>query len=177
MDVSTTPSIFQATDKDIDRLAGLICSSFADVAKRFQLTPENCPKHPSNYTCDWVEKDLARGVRYFILTMNHTDVGCVGVEKAPQPSTSDNAIQAPYLEAYMERLAVLPQHRGKGYGTRLARHPLNQAQSMGATTVSIGIIAVDTGLKDFYKGLGFEEGQTKTFPHLPFDVAFMKLWL
>ena len=95
MVVSTAQSIVQATDRDIDRLTGLIRSSFADVAQRFQLTPDNCPKHPSNYTCDWVENDLARGVRYFILTMNHIDVGCVGVEKAPQPSTSDNAIQAP----------------------------------------------------------------------------------
>ena len=174
---STTQSIVQATDRDIDRLAGLIRSSFTDVAKRFQLTPENCPKHPSNYTRDWVDEDIARGVRYFILTMNHTDVGCVGVEKPPQPSTGDIAVFDHSLEVYMERLAVLPQHRDKGYGTRLARHALKQAQAMGATTVSIGIIAVDTGLKDFYKGLGFEEGQTKTFPHLPFDVAFMKLSL
>ena len=189
-------SIVQATEKDIDRLTRLIRDSFADVALRFELTPDNCPKHPSNYTRTWVEKDLTRGVRYFILIADGNAVGCVGVEKAPpatgnrrpendfgkaergscvnHPSTSDNAVQNRYLEVYMERLGVL-LHRGQGYGTRLVRHTISQARESGASTVGIGIIAADTGLKDFYKALGFEEGETKTFPHLPFAVAFLKL--
>ena len=188
-------SIVEATQRDIDGLARLIRRSFADVAKRFELTPENCPKHPSNYTRKWIEGDLQRGVRYFILMADGTAVGCVGVEKASpttcdrlsendfgkadrgsrigQPSTRDNAVQNRYLEVYLERLAVLPHHRGKGYGTRLARYAMDQAKAMGASSVGIGIIAADTGLKDFYKALGFVAGETKTFPHLPFEVAFM----
>jgi len=75
----------------------------------------------------------------------------------------------------MERLGVLPPHRGQGYGTRLVRHTISQARESGASTMGIGIIAADTGLKDFYKALGFEEGETKTFHHLPFAVAFLKL--
>ena len=169
------------------------------MARRFELTPENCPKHPSNYTREWVEGDMERRVRYFILMADGTAVGCVGVEKGSpttcdrlpengfgkaergsrirQPSTSDNAVQSPYLEVYLERLAVLPHHRGKRYGTRLARYAMDQAKAMGASSVGIGIIAADTGLKNFYKALGFEEGETKTFPHLPFEVAFMKVML
>ena len=190
-------SIVQATEKDIDRLTRLIRESFADVALRFKLTPENCPKHPSNYNREWVKRDLARGVRYFILFADGDAVGCVGVEKAPPasddkdpepnygkagqerrlspPSTSDNAVQDRYPEVYMERLAVLPQHRGQGYGTRLVRHAIGQARKLNASTVGIGIIAADAGLKDFYKSFGFEEGETKSFPHLPFAVVFLKL--
>ena len=155
--------IVRATEADIGLLSGLIRNSFADVADRFELTPQNCPRHPSNYTREWVENDLARGVRYFILIADGIAVGCVGLEN-PSPTV-----------CYMERLAVLPDHRGKGYGSRLARHTISQARKTGAANVGIGIIAADTGLKDFYKALGFEEGETKTFPHLPFAVAFLNL--
>lgn len=190
-------TIVQATQKDIDRLSRLTRESFADVANRFGLTPQNCPKHPSNYTREWVERDLARGVRYFILIVDGTAVGCVGVEKASpatgnrlpehdfgtpgrasrisHSSTSDNAVQNRCLEVYMERLAILPPHRGQGYGTRLVRHAISQARKSGASTVGIGIIAADSGLKDFFTALGFEEGETKTFPHLPFAVVFLKV--
>jgi GNAT superfamily N-acetyltransferase len=78
----------------------------------------------------------------------------------------------------MERMAVLPKHRGKGYGSRLVRHAIDQAHESGAFSVGIGIIAADTGLKGFYKALGFEEEEeTKTFPHLPFAVTFMRYLL
>ena len=195
-------SIVQAAEKDIDLLSRLIRDSFTDVANRFGLTPQNCPKHPSNYTRDWVETDMERGVRYFILISDGAAVGCVGVEKGSpttcdrlpendfgkaergrrirNTSTRDNAVQNRYLEVYLERLAVLPHHRRKGYGTRLARYAMEQARLLGASSVGIGIIAADTGLKDFYKALGFEEGETKTFPHLPFAVAFLSVpveWL
>lgn len=162
--VTTTDAlIVQATEKDTDLLTRLIRDSFADVALRFELTPENCPKHPSNYSSEWVERDLARGIRYFILIAGGTAVGCVGVEKA-----------SPTI-CYIERLAVLPKHRGKGYGTRLVRQAINKARNLGASTVGIGIIAADAGLKDFYRALGFEAGETKTFPHLPFEVAFLTI--
>jgi hypothetical protein len=39
--------------------------------------------------------------------------------------------------------------------------------------VSIGIIADHTILKNWYLKLGFIEGKTKSFDHLPFDVTFM----
>jgi len=157
-------SIVQATQKDIDLLSRLIRDGFADVANRFGLTPQNCPKHPSNYTHEWVEKDLERGLRYFILIADGTAVGCVGVERATETT------------CYLERLAVLPQLRGIGYGSQLTQYALTQAEAMGATEVGIGIIAADSGLKAFYQSLGFEAGPTKRFAHLPFDVAFMRIF-
>lgn len=159
---STKQPIVEATSEEVDALTRLIRDSFTDVARRFDLTPENCPKHPSNYTREWVQGDLERGVRYFILKADEISIGCVGVEKA-SPAT-----------CYMERLAVLKAQRGKGYGTRLVRHALNQAREVGAANMDVGIIAADTGLKNFYNTLGFKEGGTKTFPHLPFNVTFMR---
>lgn len=157
--------IVQSVQGDKDRLAGLIRRSFADVAAQFGLTPQNCPKHPSNCTSAWIEKDMARGVRYFFLQADGLVAGCVGVERASEST------------CYMERLSVLPEQRGKGYGTRLARHAMTQAGKMGASSVGIGIIAADTGLKRFYADLGFDTGETKTFDHLPFKVTFMHISL
>jgi len=157
--------IIPATEKDADPLAKLIRTSYADVARRFLLTPKNCPKHPSNCTHAWVTRDLQRGVHYALLTSDTVLIGCVGVEKA----SVDNC--------YLERLAVRPGARSQGCGTRLVLHALDLAKSMDALTAGIGIIAADTGLKKFYRALGFNEGKTKTFPHLPFEVAFMQISL
>ena len=54
----TWQSIVQATQRDVDQLARLIHGSFADVARRFDLTPGNCPRHPLNCTREWAEADL-----------------------------------------------------------------------------------------------------------------------
>ncbi|MDO9515698.1 MAG: hypothetical protein Q7J01_06320 [Syntrophales bacterium] len=39
--------------------------------------------------------------------------------------------------------------------------------------MGIGIIAEQAGLKEWYERVGFIEGETKGFPHLPFRVTFM----
>jgi ribosomal protein S18 acetylase RimI-like enzyme len=130
-------------------LAGIIRASFRDVADRFGLTPENTPKHPSNCTESWVQRDIDRGVTYFILED----------EK----------------ECYLERLAVLPDRRLRGLGRTLVDHVLTQAGRSGADRVSIGIIAEHTELKEWYQRIGFVEGETKEFAHLPFMVTFMSL--
>lgn len=70
--------IREADSKDIKVLACIIRESFRDVAARFSLTLENCPKHPSNCTTSWIESDMARGVQYFILFIEGKPIGCVG---------------------------------------------------------------------------------------------------
>ena len=58
--------------RDVSRLTALIRDSYRDVAERFGLTAENCPKHPSNCTEGWIKKDFERGVVYFILERGGT---------------------------------------------------------------------------------------------------------
>ena len=43
-------NIRKASSGDSSMLSGIIRESFCDVAERFGLTSENCPKHPSNCT-------------------------------------------------------------------------------------------------------------------------------
>ena len=154
-------NIIKANSTDVSLVSGLIRESFGDVARRFGLTLENCPKHPSNCTDEWIENDFARGITYYILESNRKAVGCVALEKSN-----------PDL-CYLERLGVLQKARRNGFGRALVGHVISQATLCGAKQISIGIIGKDTELKRWYQRIGFVEGETKEFEHLPFLVTFM----
>jgi len=153
--------IREAAGKDVSALACLIRDSFQEVALRFGLTPENCPTHPSFCTEAWVDAAMGKGVRYFIMEMDGQPCGCAALEKA--------AVEV----CYLERLAVLPSCRRRGYGKALAVHLMEEARAAGALRLEIGIIADQHELRDWYAALGFvEKGRTR-FEHLPFEVTFM----
>ena len=154
-------AIRSCTKQDVQILTNTIRQSFLTVAKRFGLNGENAPRHPSNCTADWIERDMSRGVSYFVIDTENGIVGCVALEHASSEV------------CYLKRLAVLPGHRTRGMGRALVRHALSRAKDLGVRRVGIGMIAQDTELKDWYKRIGFAEGETKAFPHLPFGVTFM----
>jgi ribosomal protein S18 acetylase RimI-like enzyme len=151
----------EADYHDLSLLANLIRDSYRDVAERFGLTSANCPKHPSNCTEGWIRKDFERGVAYYILERNSTPIGCVAFEKAARDL------------CYLERLAVSPAYRRNGFGKMLVEHICDQAKTRKISHISIGIIAEQTELKSWYRKMGFIEGETKEFSHLPFIVTFM----
>ena len=153
--------IIKAGLGDVPVLTGLIRDAYRDVAQRFNLTPENCPKHPSNCTPQWIRKDFARGVAYFIIEHNQKPVGCAALEKP----TADLG--------YLERLAVVPDHRRRGFGRMMVDYIFDRARDAGLKQISIGIIAEQTDLLWWYRKIGFVEGDTKEFEHLPFLVTFM----
>ncbi|MFC1532978.1 GNAT family N-acetyltransferase [Thermodesulfobacteriota bacterium] len=129
--------------------------------QRFRFTAQNCPKHPSNCTDKWIQNDFSKGVGYYILKSDSRPIGCVALERA----NSDIC--------YLERLAVLPKHRRQGFGKAIVNHVFAKAKNMGAQMINIGIIADHTELKTWYNKIGFIEGETKKFEHLPFLVTFM----
>jgi hypothetical protein len=85
------------TRNDVDVLVETIRGAFRDVAERFGLTEENCPRHTSNCRADWIEKDMDRGVTYFVLESEGRVAGNVALEGV-RPGLCN-----------LERLAVLPQ--------------------------------------------------------------------
>jgi N-acetylglutamate synthase-like GNAT family acetyltransferase len=147
------------TEKEV--LIALIRDSFRDVAEKFALTAESCPKFPAFNAKERVEGDFEKGLMYYILEENGRTCGCVALEKA-----------GPDL-CYLGRLAVLPEHRNKGYGQALVNHLFEQARKFGIRRVEIGIISKHRKLKNWYRKFGFIEKGTKKFDHLPFNVAFM----
>ena len=156
-----TQIIRKADANEVLLLAHLIRNSYRDVAARFNLTPRNCPKHPSNCTPDWVEKDMNRGVSYYCLDLDEKNIGCVAFEKARAQ------------EGYLERLAVLPGCRQKGFGKKLVDHVFDLARSEGICRIGIGIISEQQDLKAWYMKMGFVEQEIKTFSHLPFKVSLL----
>jgi ribosomal protein S18 acetylase RimI-like enzyme len=153
--------IRKCTSEDVDILVKTIRESFRDVAERFGLTSENCPRHPSNCTASWIEKDMDRGVTYFVLENEGRVAGSVALEMV-RPGLCN-----------LERLAVLPDQRKHGFGKALVSHVLSQAGELGCRDVRIGIIADQAELKDWYRRIGFVETESRDFAHLPFRVTFM----
>ena len=149
------------TKEDIRVLVITIRKSFQDIAERFGLTHENAPHHPSNCTMGWIEKDMGRGVSYFVMEKENSVLGCVALEQVNSEV------------CYLERLAVLPDQRQRGFGRALVDHVFSEARVLGVHCVSIGIIAEHKELKSWYKRIGFVEGESKVFPGLPFRVTFM----
>ena len=153
--------IREASFNDIHTITRLVKESNKDVAIKFGLNVDNCPKHPSFCTNSWVEADFARGERYFIIEEDLTPIGCVAYEN-PRAGL-----------AYLNRLSVLPSHRNRGIGARLVQHIIQVAQSASIQTISIGVIGEHDDLQRWYRKLGFKDEQVKHFPHLPFSVKYM----
>jgi ribosomal protein S18 acetylase RimI-like enzyme len=89
-------------------------------------------------------------------------VGFVAIEKSDK-----------YL-FFMEKLAVLPEYRHNGYGSRLIGFVVETVKKAGGKKISIGIINENKVLKDWYIQNGFSVSIIKQFPHLPFDVCFLE---
>jgi N-acetylglutamate synthase-like GNAT family acetyltransferase len=153
--------IREASGEDVVLLTSLIRKSFSDVAVRFGLTPDNCPTHPSFCLPEWVESAMHKGIRFFVIESDDDPCGCVALEH------HDDQV------CYLERLAVLPRFRRRGFGKALTEHVLYQAKRIGAQRVEIGIISEHVEIKDWYLRRGFDVKGTATYDHLPFEVTFM----
>jgi GNAT superfamily N-acetyltransferase len=156
-------TIEEITDGDTLRQSVVVIrDAFAGVAAEFGLTKENCPTNPAFITRERLESLREKGVRFFGLYKSERQIGFAAIEKA------DGAV------FYLEKLAVLPEHRHKGYGKSLVDFACERAAMAGGQAVSIGIMDNHTLLKGWYEGLGFVETGTKQFSHLPFVVCFME---
>ncbi|MCX5683233.1 MAG: GNAT family N-acetyltransferase [Planctomycetota bacterium] len=158
-----TPAIRPATRDDAPLLLGLIQQAFQTSYDRLGLAPENYKYHASFLKPAWILEQMDAGNRFFVLEDAGEAVGCVALK--PE---EDGAVQ-------MRRLAVLPAHRGKGYGRRLVDHVLAEARAMGARRATLGMWSADVPLRQWYERLGFAVTETKTYPDLPLPVTHMAM--
>jgi diamine N-acetyltransferase len=129
------------------------------------LTFENCPGHTAFTTMEKL-LDVYRKAACFGLFTGSIQVGFIATEKV-----GDSEMY------YLDKLAVLPEQRHKGYGAQLVQCAIGHAAKQGGKVISLGMIDSNTVLKEWYKSLGFKEKGTKKFEHLPFLVCFMDLEL
>jgi diamine N-acetyltransferase len=149
-------------DSRLDQAAGVIRDSFATVARDLNLDRENCPAHPSFTGSDELRRMKENGVGLFGLYLEGGLAGFVALERADEDT------------CYLEKLAVLPEERHKGYGRSLVDFACSRAAGLGARRISAGIINEQEVLKSWYKTLGFTEKEIRSYSHLPFRVCFME---
>lgn len=148
--------------KDFQEGAAIIRDAFITVATDLHLTEENAPSNPAFMGSEILAQMDEKGVELYMAYEDGQPIGFVALEQA-NPRTG-----------YLEKLAVLPEHRHKGYGEKLVEFVVDRARSLGIERISIGIINENVVLKDWYLRLGFKETGTKRFSHLPFEVCFME---
>ncbi|QKF82353.1 GNAT family N-acetyltransferase [Halarcobacter ebronensis] len=157
-------SIYKATIDDAKLISSIISKANKDIANKFSLDINNCPKHPSFYTTQWVLSDMQRQEEYFLYKKDKEVVACVAFEN-PREEVG-----------YLNRLSVIPSYRHKGIGEELVKYIFEYAKSKNIKRLSIGIIAEHQVLKQWYIKLGFKESNKKSFPHLPFEVLYMNIY-
>lgn len=150
------------TDTELEKSAAVIRGAFSTVAAEFGITKENCPSHPAFMSADRLRIMKGHGVSLFGLFENSAQIGFVAVGKASGGLY------------FIEKLAVLPEHRRNGLGKRLMDYALDHVKQEGGNKLSIGIIDEHRVLKAWYADYGFVETGVRRFEHLPFAVCFME---
>jgi GNAT superfamily N-acetyltransferase len=141
----------------------VIRTAFGTVAAELGFTAQTAPTNPAFWTLDHLLRTRREGARLFALLASGAPVATVALRPARRQAVLD-----------LTRLAVLPQHRHRGYGRALLDRAFGVARSAGAGTIAISIIAENRPLERWYLAYGFSSTGTRTFDHLPFTVEFME---
>lgn len=147
---------------NLDEYAEVIRKAFETVAEELGLTRENAPTFPAFLGPDAMEKLRENGAAMFGAYEGENCIGFV---------VAQNAGEGVF---YLERLAVLPEHRHAGTGRKLMDTVFDYVRENGGRKVSIGIINENLRLKKWYIQYGFIETGLRKFDHLPFTVCFME---
>lgn len=105
---------------------------------------------------------------YVIATGAGAVAGLIGYAQPPEPAPIPDDLPAMFVPMqelenlapaswYVHVLAVLPEARGQGYGTRLLRHAEALARKAALTRMSIIVENGNTGARKLYERQGFSE--------------------
>jgi diamine N-acetyltransferase len=149
-------------EKEMENSASVVADSFRTVAVEFNLNKDNCPTHPSMVTVKQLHEMKRKGLKLFGLFEADVQVGFAALEKKKHKVFN------------LEKLAVLPECRNKGYGGKLVEFAEEYVKNAEGEKLSIGIINEHAVLKKWYEAKGFKETSVMKFEHLPFTVCFME---
>jgi diamine N-acetyltransferase len=151
-----------ANEDELETSVNVIADSFKTVAVEFNLNKENCPTHPAFITLKQLTEMKRKGLKLFGVFEGDANIGFAAVEKKKHKVYN------------LEKLAVLPDYRHKGYGGKLMEFAEAYVKNAGGEKLSIGIINGHSVLKKWYETKGFKETAVTKFEHLPFTVCFME---
>ena len=145
-------------------IGALVRHSNAPVAKQFNLTPKNCPTHPT--FCD--DNSL-------LAKLNHPGVICLG-GYINEALVGFVALVPRKRRVYeLTRLCVAQEQRGLGFGNMLLDESLRILRKQKARKIAINIIDANEGLKRWYIRYGFRETAKREYDSVPFVVCEMEL--
>lgn len=150
------------TESNLLDSVDIIRKSFSTVAQQFGLTRENASTNPAFIELKNLRKMQGKGISMFGVFAESVQIGFVAIEK-----NADN-------EFYMERLAVLPNQRHKGYGRQIVKYASDYVIAQKGRELFISVLGTNEVLKSWYCELGFKEFAIKHFSYLPFPVCYMK---
>ncbi|HET6451636.1 MAG TPA: GNAT family N-acetyltransferase [Spirochaetia bacterium] len=151
------------SEQELTECVALLRAAFATVAMEFGLTEKSAPSNAAFTTLDNLRAHLQHGMLMYGMSDGASMVGCVAIKQ----SKSDQ------LVFYIERLAVLPEHRHQGTGGQLLTFAMDTIRQCGGRTASIGVMDTNERLKEWYRSKGFAQHDCRRIPHLPFKVCFM----
>ena len=164
--------IKQLEPSDFSPAAEAIRASFATVAKDLGLTEQNCPKYVGFVTTgERLQTHHDWGWRLYGLFEADKIIGYVSVSKVA-PSGDASKSNGAYE---IHNLAVLPEHRHKGYGKQLLDFCMAKIKESCGSKVNISIVEENTVLKKWYTAYGFIPTGTQKYEHLPFTSGYMEL--
>jgi ribosomal protein S18 acetylase RimI-like enzyme len=108
------------------------------VAGELGLTPENAPTNPAFITTEKLQEAYEKGIIMFGLFLGEEQAGFFALEAAGEGVY------------YLERLAVLPGYRHRGWGSRLMDYAFDYVKKAGGVRISIAVIHENEILKQWY---------------------------
>lgn len=153
--------IIKQINQNVEVALDVIREAYITVANEYGITRENGASNPAFIELKHLLEMDHKGIEMYGAFVEDTCVGFVGIENA------NNGLY------YLEKLAVLPSERHKGYGKKLMDFVFDRVKELGGNKISIGIINENTVLKEWYIDYGFVETDIRNYAHLPFTVCLL----
>ncbi|WP_187355306.1 GNAT family N-acetyltransferase [Paenibacillus tengchongensis] len=156
----TSTIISRAGADDGNQISDIIRSSFQRQAQLLGISENEFPNYVAFESAASASSRIA-GTQVYLMKLDEQPLGTIG-------------LYATGGTGYIERLAVLPASRGRGYGEQLLYFAENELLQLGCSVVQVSIVAEFTRLKSYYERQGFQETLRRNYSSLPFEVLFLE---
>lgn len=144
------------------KIAQVLNSAFATVAKEFNFTPDKAPSFPAYISSETLDDRIVKGLMMYGYYEEETLLGCVGIR-----NTGENRV---YI---IELLSVLPECRHRNIGRFLVEHAFEEIRRYKGEVALVETVYENTQLRKWFLNLGFRERRVDSYPNLPFKVCIM----
>ncbi len=149
---------------DAALVARLVRRAFRPQAALLGLNKADHPYYAAFQTADKVRQRQAEGGQVLIAWLGDQPVGTVTYRRGRQHPD----------DGWIERLAVLPEHRGRHLGKALMAQAEKRLRKSGAQTLRLAIVKQFDHLRRFYEKQGYRVTETKQHPGVPFEVQYLE---